>query len=483
MANQNEQRLLIRVGQVVFGVPALASEGILALPAHVTALPGARVDEPGLFHHGNATVALVDLRSKLGLEASGGRVVLARAAGALRGFVVDEVPGFASPEARSAPLPPGLPLRTFHGALLHGERMALLTDFEALYTLAEAGPALRQLAQPAPAAPEAPPPTPHVPLHEALGKVISEGQDRAPPAARPAPPPPPATVPTPGADTARAAPRAAPASRPAPAPTAPVSAQPAPTPRSGASTLSRKPAADKAPPPRPPAAPAKEVLTRPAPPAPAAPAPSPAPKPAHDPGMAPAPRAPERTTPTRTRLLPYAALAALVAGVVVALPFVLSPPREVRAPAAPPLAGPAQFQPVAPVKPAEPPVPAAPQAPVAAIAAIPPEAPPASPASSVRIEATEDGIDVVLERHEPPAPEAPAVAGRPGLPPAPTVRETVSVHTVVRGDTLWDIAARYLNDPWAYHQLAADSRIEDPDIIEIGDEVRVVVREISNSSR
>jgi len=481
MANQNEQRLLIRVGQVVFGVPALASEGILALPAHVTALPGARADEPGVFHHGNGTVALVDLRCKLGLEASGGRVVLARAAGALRGFVVDEVPGFASPEARSAPLPPGLPLRTFHGALLHGERMALLTDFEALYVLAEAGPALQQLAQPAPAAPEAPPPAPHVPLHEALGKVISEGRDRAPPTAPAAPPPPPTAVPTPGADTARATPQPAPTRRPAA--TTPIVAKPAPTARAGTSVLSRKPAADKAPPPRPPAAPAKEVLTRPAPPAPAAPAPSPAPKPAHDPGMAPAPRAPERTTPARTRLLPYAALAALVAGVVVALPFVLSPPREIRAPAAPPLAGPAQIRPVAPVKPAEPPVPVAPQAPVAAIAAIPPEAPPASPASSVRIEATEDGIDVVLERHAPPAPEVPAVAGRPGPPSAPTVRETISVHTVVRGDTLWDIAARYLNDPWAYHQLAADSRIEDPDIIEVGDKVRVVVREISNGSR
>ncbi len=482
MTNHSEQRLLIRVGQVVFGVPALASEGILAMPAHVTALPGARTDEPGVFHHGNGTVALVDLRRKLGLEAGDGRLVLARAAGALRGFVVDEVPGFASPEARAAPLPPGLPLRTFQGALLHGERLALLTDFEALYALAEAGPALRQLAQPAPAEPEAPPPAPHVPLHEALGKVISEGRDRAPPAARSAPPPP-ATIPTPAADTARTTPRAA-ASRPARAPTAPVSAKPAPTPRSGASTLSRKPAVDKTSPPRPPATPAKEVLTHPAS---TAPAPSPAPKPAHDPGPAPAaPRALERATSARTRLLPYAVLAALVAGVVVALPFVLSPPREVRAPALPPMAEIEPTLPEASVAPVAPP-PAPPQETVPPIAALPPEAsplpPPASEVeSSVRIEATEEGVDVVVERHA-PASEVPASTGRAEAPPTPTVRETVSVHTVVRGDTLWDIATRYLNDPWAYPQLAADSRIEDPDIIEVGDKVRVVVREISNGSR
>jgi nucleoid-associated protein YgaU len=464
MANHNEQRLLIRVGQVVFGVPALASEGILALPAHVTALPGARADEPGVFHHGNGTVALVDLRSKLGLEASGGRVVLARAAGALRGFVVDEVPGFASPEARSAPLPPGLPLRTFHGALLHSERMALLTDFEALYALAEAGPALRQLAQPAPGnTPEAPPPTPHVPLHEALGKVISEGRDRAPRAA-------PATPPPATADAAPPTPRAAPTKRPKPTPTAPTGAKTASTPRPGASTLSHKPPVGKVPPPRPPTTPAKEALTQPVPAAP----------PPHRPQP---PATPEHSAPVRTRLLPYLVIAALIAGVVVALPFVFSPPRETRTPAPLPLTGPAQVRPLAPAEPAKPPAPVAPTPPAAElpapIAAIPPEAPPA-PAASVRIEATEDGIDVVLERHEPPLPETPAAAAHPGPAPAPVVRETVSVHTVVRGDTLWDIATRYLNDPWAYPQLAADSRIEDPDVIEVGDKVRVVVREISN---
>ncbi len=58
--------------------------------------------------------------------------------------------------------------------------------------------------------------------------------------------------------------------------------------------------------------------------------------------------------------------------------------------------------------------------------------------------------------------------------PAPVIRREI-VHIVVRGDTLWDIAARYVHDPFRYPELARLSRIRDPDRIYPGDRVRILV--------
>ncbi|SRR5690625_477197 len=47
-------------------------------------------------------------------------------------------------------------------------------------------------------------------------------------------------------------------------------------------------------------------------------------------------------------------------------------------------------------------------------------------------------------------------------------------HEVVRGDTLWGIAQRYFGDGNLYHRLvAANPAITDPDVIRVGDVVRV----------
>jgi len=54
-----------------------------------------------------------------------------------------------------------------------------------------------------------------------------------------------------------------------------------------------------------------------------------------------------------------------------------------------------------------------------------------------------------------------------------TAREII--HVVVRGDTLWDIARRYIHDPFRYPELARLSNIKNPDLIYPGDRVRILI--------
>jgi len=67
-------------------------------------------------------------------------------------------------------------------------------------------------------------------------------------------------------------------------------------------------------------------------------------------------------------------------------------------------------------------------------------------------------------------PEPTASALQPTAPRAFT-------HVVVRGDTLWHIAIRYIGDPWQYPELARMSHIKDPDWIYPGDRIRIVLKQ------
>jgi len=51
------------------------------------------------------------------------------------------------------------------------------------------------------------------------------------------------------------------------------------------------------------------------------------------------------------------------------------------------------------------------------------------------------------------------------------------VHHVVPGDTLWDIAAYYLDDPFQYPELARLSQISNPDLIYPGDIIHIIRKE------
>lgn len=67
------------------------------------------------------------------------------------------------------------------------------------------------------------------------------------------------------------------------------------------------------------------------------------------------------------------------------------------------------------------------------------------------------------------------VPGTPNQTAQTTLR--VVVHKVVKGDTLWDIAEKYVQDPFRYPELAKSSQIENPHLIYPDDVVRIHIYE------
>ncbi len=73
-----------------------------------------------------------------------------------------------------------------------------------------------------------------------------------------------------------------------------------------------------------------------------------------------------------------------------------------------------------------------------------------------------------------------AALPEPVLRHVPEVNENIKIrkyiHIVVKGDTLWDIAGRYVNNPWRYPELARLSNIKNPDLIYPGNKVIVIIQ-------
>ena len=104
---------------------------------------------------------------------------------------------------------------------------------------------------------------------------------------------------------------------------------------------------------------------------------------------------------------------------------------------------------------------------------------PSPPLSSPSLPAAEDSAVWQIETDdfiltvERPDPDAQTTA-----PLHPQSSEGISekVHIVVPRDTLWHIARQYLGDPFRYPELAALSRIKNPDLIYPGDIVRIIIK-------
>jgi len=174
---------------------------------------------------------------------------------------------------------------------------------------------------------------------------------------------------------------------------------------------------------------------------------------------------------SRPRVAAGLALAAMVALLAT---FALWPDRGGEVPPAAERADSVAQEPVTTEPAPRPPTPSAqPETPSANVAVEKP-----SEASRVATVETET-LSLTIERPEKPPARARRGAGAV-TPAAPSKNGEASppgsvVHVVVRGDTLWHIARKYLGNPFRYPELVRLSGIKNPDLIHPGDVVRIRV--------
>jgi len=517
---QSTTWLIFRIGRVACAVPALAVETIVLPPAHLTALPGADAGRPGLFRHIHETVAAIDLRYRFGLHEAdhhSGRLLLGRVGSSLCGFWVDSIVGMVdSHELAPTTLPPELPHNVFTAALLYRKEIVLCSDLNRLYAMRDAGAALQRMARPEPE-PE-PKPAETIPATTAPHSPAQHAHTTAVPAST-------THNTTPRVHTPTApAPVHGPGTRqPTPSPTAPSPRATAARPASEHVTIPRRsertavtprettqarPTAHQTP-----AASVARPLRQPPPVRQAAPLGDDIehaePSRWQDTALLNEAPPPRETTGQGVWLIAlFLLLIALGGGW-----YMFHTQKEQRIPVA-------VATPATPIAETPPPVSlqptqAAVMAPVAsAPAPITPQSEPKTLVAAQGIEVQQDreGITIIIERAkpelapiaEPPASavavsttagpaaatieaaseatEPAAIAPVPAPPPAETKAAAepeppqMYVHTVVKGDTLWDIAERYLDDPWRYKDLAQLSRIKNPDLIYPGDKIRIIIR-------
>lgn len=148
----NNALLLFQVGPVLCCAPTLRVVAIIE-PRPLTHPPGASPGQPGIFKHAGHIVTARDLRFHFGVPQqhwkTPGRVIIATLAQGSSGFLVDEITAvMAMPGTGWGRLPALIPHGIFSRTLLLNEKMYLYTDFDKLDSLREQGylrPYLQQL--------------------------------------------------------------------------------------------------------------------------------------------------------------------------------------------------------------------------------------------------------------------------------------------------------------------------------------------------
>ena len=86
-----------------------------------------------------------------------------------------------------------------------------------------------------------------------------------------------------------------------------------------------------------------------------------------------------------------------------------------------------------------------------------------------------DGVEFPVRQPYPTHPDAGRVVQQPGNLAERLRPNAPDTYTVVRGDTLWDISGKFLNDPWYWPEIwQANDQIANPHLIYPGDILRLI---------
>jgi chemotaxis signal transduction protein/LysM repeat protein len=135
--------LLYRVGPVYCCSPSLVVEAVI-MPPKLTHPPGTTDAEPGVFKTVQGIVKAVDLRKRFGVDkedwSDPGRIIIIEIEGGHAGLWVDDIVDVIQfPQKGWADVPAAIPKRVFSRTLLLNDVVQLYADFEKIYNFRETG--------------------------------------------------------------------------------------------------------------------------------------------------------------------------------------------------------------------------------------------------------------------------------------------------------------------------------------------------------
>ncbi len=152
MPFSNDETLLIfRIADIPFAVPAQSVGSILMPPEHITHTPGSARSTPGIFHHAQFTYAVIDMHNRFGIDTARigvGRLLLQEDGIRHYAFLVDQVVGLVrSEQGKWANLPRYLPQELFSAGFLYQDEIVLCTELSLLRNMHDVEPLRHHFAQ------------------------------------------------------------------------------------------------------------------------------------------------------------------------------------------------------------------------------------------------------------------------------------------------------------------------------------------------
>jgi chemotaxis signal transduction protein/nucleoid-associated protein YgaU len=141
--NDANALLVFSVGPVLCCAPTLAVETVM-MPPVIHKTPGSDRNHPGVFRHSQGMVSVVDLRQRFGVEEDAwqtpGRIIVTEISGGHAGFLVDSILDVMLwPEQGWGAIPALVPREIFKRTLLLKNQIYLYADFEDLFRFRESG--------------------------------------------------------------------------------------------------------------------------------------------------------------------------------------------------------------------------------------------------------------------------------------------------------------------------------------------------------
>ena len=129
-----------RVGSILCCAPCLYVKSIITPPAKFTKPPGSNKTNPGIFKHGAHIVKVIDLRQKFcvaEVSEKGSLIIIVFNAESFAFWVDQIIDVFDFPAKGWSGLPAGIPKDAFIRTLVLNEKIHLYTEFEKLITIGE----------------------------------------------------------------------------------------------------------------------------------------------------------------------------------------------------------------------------------------------------------------------------------------------------------------------------------------------------------